>query len=115
MTVKYIQTLDNGRLVIYSCRSCGCELAYSKDVISKTFNGRTGKAYLFDRIYNYKRGPTEKKELMTGLHECADVYCTNCRAHVGWTYDKAYDEEQKYKIDKFVLEKALIKLVKTTQ
>lgn len=48
--------------------------------------------------------------MMTGLHLVADVHCADCREVLGWKYEKAYEESQKYKEGKFVLEK--FKIVK---
>lgn len=40
----------------------------------------------------------------------SDVHCTDCREVLGWKYDKAFEESQKYKEGKAVLEK--FKIVK---
>jgi len=42
---------------------------------------------------------------MTGLHTVADVDCSDCRGVLGWKYERAYEETQKYKEGKFILEK----------
>lgn len=42
---------------------------------------------------------------MTGLHMVADVHCADCREVLGWKYEKAYEDSQKYKEGKVVLEK----------
>lgn len=55
-------------------------------------------------------GPTENRHLITGLHAVADVHCCDCKEMLGWKYVKAYEELQKYKEGKFVLEK--FKIVK---
>lgn len=44
--------------------------------------------------------------LITGLHSISDVHCTTCRTYLGWRYENAYEQEQKYKIGKVILEKA---------
>ncbi len=38
----------------------------------------------------------------------ADVFCSDCQAYVGWKYEEAFEESQKYKEGKFILEKAKI-------
>ena len=45
---------------------------------------------------------------MTGLHTVADVACCQCNEVLGWKYEKAYEETQKYKEGKFILEKAKV-------
>ncbi|KAL0920587.1 hypothetical protein M5K25_009732 [Dendrobium thyrsiflorum] len=42
-------------------------------------------------------GPKEDRQLMTGLHTIADIYCSDCREDLGWKYEKAYEESQNYK------------------
>ena len=45
---------------------------------------------------------------MTGLHTVADVFCCDCCQVLGWKYERAYEESQKYKEGKFILEKSKI-------
>lgn len=73
---------------------------------SKAFQGRTGRAYLFNRVVNYTLGPVEDRELITGLHRVCDMYCKVCEGLIGWKYEHASEESQKYKEGKFILEKA---------
>lgn len=54
---------------------------------------------------NIVEGPKENRNLITGLHVVADIYCKNCGMALGWKYEKAYEESQKYKEGKFILEK----------
>lgn len=53
-------------------------------------------------------GPKEDRQLMTGLHTVADVYCSNCQEVLGWKYERAYEATQKYKEGKYILEKSKI-------
>jgi hypothetical protein len=57
---------------------------------------------------NFTRGPAMSRQLLTGAHVVADIYCLQCQTKIGWMYDDATNEEQKYKIGKLVLELALI-------
>uniref|UniRef100_A0A251VHH1 Protein yippee-like n=1 Tax=Helianthus annuus TaxID=4232 RepID=A0A251VHH1_HELAN len=70
--------------------------------------GRNGRAFLFSHAMNVSMGPKEDRNLMTGLHTVADVYCLDCREVLGWKYERAYEESQKYKEGKFILEKSKI-------
>jgi len=72
--------------------------------MSKTFVGKYGTAYLFETALNVECGPCEERQLTTGLHSVADIFCTECSEYVGWTYHNAYARSQKYKIGKFILE-----------
>jgi Yippee zinc-binding/DNA-binding /Mis18, centromere assembly len=49
----------------------------------------------------------EDRRLLTGLHTVADIYCRDCHV-LGWTYEWAYEETQKYKEGKFIFEKSKI-------
>jgi hypothetical protein len=48
--------------------------------------------------------------LITGLHTVADIYCSCCQQVLGWKYEQAFEESQKYKEGKYIIEKA--KMVK---
>ena len=54
---------------------------------------------------NIAVGPKEDRQLMTGLHTFADIYS---REVLGWKYERAYEESQRYKEGKFIFEKANI-------
>jgi hypothetical protein len=74
------------------------------DVVSKTFFGRTGKAFLMNNMYdlgvricsalsahllcrfNVRVGPARNRLLMTGIHTIADVQCSQCDFVLGWKY-----------------------------
>ncbi|EEF43424.1 protein yippee-like At4g27745 [Ricinus communis] len=93
---------------LYSCCNCRNHVALHDDVISKAFQGRHGRAFLFSHAMNMTVGPKEDRQLMTGLHTVADVYCSDCHEVLGWKYERAYEETQKYKEGKFILEKSKI-------
>lgn len=71
---------------------------------------KKGRAFLFSHAMNVVEGPKEDRLLMTGLHTVADVHCSDCREVLGWKYERAFEESQKYKEGKIVLEK--FKIVK---
>ena len=45
--------------------------------------------------------------IITGLQMVAN-HCRDCRGVLGWKYERAYKESQKYKEGKFIFEKAKI-------
>ncbi|CAK0784845.1 hypothetical protein CVIRNUC_008050 [Coccomyxa viridis] len=98
------QYLNGSR--IYACNTCHCHSADAEDVESKSFQGRHGRAFLFSHVVNVTLGPKEERLLMTGLHTVADIYCTCCNTVLGWKYERAFEESQKYKEGKYILEKA---------
>ncbi|CAL0319532.1 PREDICTED: protein yippee-like At4g27745 [Lupinus angustifolius] len=93
---------------LYSCCNCRNHVSLHDDIISKAFQGRNGRAFLFSHAMNIVTGPKEDRNLMTGLHTVADVHCGDCREVLGWKYERAYEASQKYKEGKFILEKSKI-------
>uniref|UniRef100_A0A3B5K6D3 Yippee domain-containing protein n=1 Tax=Takifugu rubripes TaxID=31033 RepID=A0A3B5K6D3_TAKRU len=70
----------------YSCIHCRAHLANHDELISKSFQGSQGRAYLFNSVVNVGCGPAEERVLLTGLHAVADIYCENCKTTLGWKY-----------------------------
>ncbi|KAF8008382.1 hypothetical protein BT93_K2148 [Corymbia citriodora subsp. variegata] len=93
---------------IYSCYNCRNHVSMHDDIISKTFQGRHGRAFLFSHAMNIVLGRNEDRHLLTGLHTVADISCANCHEVLGWKYERAYEVSQRYKEGKFILEKAKI-------
>ncbi|KMZ71071.1 Protein yippee-like [Zostera marina] len=93
---------------VYSCCKCRNQVCLHDDIISKDFQGRHGRAFLLSHSMNIDVGQKEDRQLMTGLHTVADIYCSDCREVLGWKYERAYEETQKYKEGKYILEKAKI-------
>jgi hypothetical protein len=50
--------------------------------------------------------PKENRMLITGLHVVADIYCNCCQQILGWKYEEAFEEKEKYKEGKYIIEKA---------
>ncbi|XP_057981504.1 protein yippee-like At4g27745 [Malania oleifera] len=90
---------------LYSCYRCRNHVSFHDDIISKRFQAGNGRAFLFSRAVNILVGPKEDRHLMTGLHSVADIWCSSCGEVLGWKYERAYEEAQKYKEGKIVLEK----------
>lgn len=95
---------------VYTCGNCRTHLTSHDDIISKSFHGRHGRAYLFDQCVNITTGSIEDRILITGLHSVSDIFCKRCQTLVGWTYVRAYEPSQKYKEGKFIIEKVNLHL-----
>ncbi|KAF4350624.1 hypothetical protein CsatB_000933 [Cannabis sativa] len=89
----------------YRCRVCDSPLALADDVLSRTFNCRKGRAYLFSNVVNVTLGNEEERLMLSGLHTVEDIFCCCCGQILGWKYVVAHDKNQKYKEGKFVLER----------
>uniref|UniRef100_A0A8R7QYZ4 Yippee domain-containing protein n=1 Tax=Triticum urartu TaxID=4572 RepID=A0A8R7QYZ4_TRIUA len=90
---------------VYSCCHCWNHVCLHDDVISKAFHGRNGRAFLSSHAMNITTGAKEDRQFMTGLHTVTDIHCRGCREVLGWKYERAYEESQKYKEGKFIFEK----------
>lgn len=101
----YVRKLEG---MFYKCHICHTHLAKLDDLVSKTFHCRRGKAYLYNTVVNVIAGINEERIMTTGLHVVADIYCVYCNQNVGWKYETAYEESQKYKEGKFILERGRI-------
>lgn len=49
-----------------------------------------------------------ERNMTTGRHIVRDIMCRQCKGTVGWMYDKAYENSEKYKEGKFILEAELL-------
>ncbi|GAM20852.1 hypothetical protein SAMD00019534_040270 [Acytostelium subglobosum LB1] len=93
---------------IFSCKKCKVHLALNDHLISTEFTGKYGQAFLFGECVNVIVGESEDRNLLTGMHVVADIYCVQCDEQLGWKYEFAKDESQKYKVGKFILERERI-------
>jgi hypothetical protein len=96
---------------IIGCHCCGTHLSTTDEIISKAFHGRMGKAYLMNSVVNIAVSPSaEDRTMSTGLHTVKDIFCSRCHAILGWKYVHAYEQSQKYKENKFILELVQVSL-----
>uniref|UniRef100_H3DD23 Yippee domain-containing protein n=1 Tax=Tetraodon nigroviridis TaxID=99883 RepID=H3DD23_TETNG len=80
----------------YSCIHCRAHLANHDELISKSFQGSQGRAYLFNSVANVGCGPAEER---TSTVKTA-------KPPWGWKYEHAFESSQKYKEGKFIIELA---------
>lgn len=95
---------------VYRCCACQTVLALKDSLVSKAFNGAVGKGWLVNQVVNINFAPAQDKQLATGLHRISEINCKWCKQYVGWHYITAFEESQKYKESKFILERSLITL-----
>merc|ERR1711976_632562 len=94
---------------IFCCAKCNTPLTNKENLRSTRFTGSTGRAFLFDTAWNVKFSGTVERVMLTGRHTVRDVFCVVCSEKIGWTYEYACEEGQRYKEGKVILEKLLIK------
>ncbi|KAI8800504.1 yippee zinc-binding/DNA-binding /Mis18, centromere assembly-domain-containing protein [Cladochytrium replicatum] len=112
MGIVYRIYLD-GSEKVYGCATCKTHLSDVSSLISDTFRGHHGPAWLFDKAVNILEGKTEEREMMTGKHIVRDISCISCSTVLGWKYERAYVEAEKYKEGKFILESKLLTEIPT--
>uniref|UniRef100_A0A6G1S6B7 Protein yippee-like 1 n=1 Tax=Aceria tosichella TaxID=561515 RepID=A0A6G1S6B7_9ACAR len=105
-TMRFVQKYLDECRSFYSCIYCRTHLANHDELISRSFQGNRSRAYLFNSVINVSCGPSVQRELNTGSHSVADIFCTNCGTTIGWKYEKAFVDSQKYKEGKFIIELA---------
>ncbi|KAG9255223.1 Yippee/Mis18 [Emericellopsis atlantica] len=93
---------------IYGCKNCKTHLANQEDIMSRSFRGQHGKAFLFHSVVNYDAGTPSERAMTTGRHIVRDISCRQCKETVGWTYDRAFEPSERYKEGKFILEAELL-------
>ena len=103
----YLDTLDDK--FIYTCAKCQTELTCLKELVSRAFRSESGVAFLFNSVINVTQGPPDERDLVTGRHVVRDVFCLKCHVKLGWSYDFAFKEQEKYKEQKTILELAKIR------
>ncbi|KAJ1504130.1 hypothetical protein HMI55_002148 [Coelomomyces lativittatus] len=89
--MKYIpppnlEFLDKKGEGYYACSHCNTHVGLIRDLESKTFQGRAGRAFLFKHLSNVKLGPGEYRELSTGHRIGVDISCFKCQKVIGWKY-----------------------------
>ena len=113
----------SGHVSYLRCGRCATDLCLSTQIISKGFTGRHGRAYLVSpslisrdassvftdqtpetRLANTHVHKPVPRQLVTGAHTVCDVSCAFCGSVIGWKYEGAEEESQKYKIGKYILE-----------
>ncbi|GAB0097561.1 Protein yippee-like [Sergentomyia squamirostris] len=97
-----------GGTKLFSCASCDTNLTNREELMSTRFTGATGRAYLFKKVVNLTFSNVQERVMLTGRHMVRDVLCKNCKAKLGWMYEYATEDSQKYKEGRVILEHALI-------
>ncbi|RDA92538.1 hypothetical protein CP533_4179 [Ophiocordyceps camponoti-saundersi (nom. inval.)] len=94
------------------CMCCSTDVALASHIVSKGFTGRHGRAFLVtppappaeQTLANIRVGRSEDRQLVTGWHVVADIFCATCSRKLGWKYVDAKEPSQRYKVGKYILE-----------
>lgn len=96
----------------YTCAQCGAFLTNKENLISNRFHGATGNACLFNRVVNVTVSEIQDRMMLTGRHLVRDVSCKSCDSKLGWMYEFAVQDKERYKEGKVILELALVREVR---
>lgn len=66
------------------------------------------KFNLFSFIVLLLYSEVQDRVMLTGRHMVRDVSCKNCDTKLGWIYEFATEENQRYKEGRVILERALV-------
>jgi len=102
----YLEHIGGKRL--FSCAQCDTFLTNRNELISTRFTGATGRAFLFNKVVNLRYSDVQVRQMLTGRHIVRDVSCKNCNVKLGWVYEYATEDNQRYKEGKVILERALV-------
>ena len=59
-------------------------------------------------MVNITQAEAVERNMTTGRHVVRDIHCRQCNETVGWMYAKAFEQSEKYKEGKFILEAELL-------
>ncbi|XP_044748230.1 protein yippee-like 5 isoform X2 [Coccinella septempunctata] len=93
---------------IFACARCDTHLTNRGELISTRFTGATGRAFLFNKVVNLTYSENHDRVMLTGRHMVRDVFCKACSTKLGWMYEFATEENQRYKEGRVILERALV-------
>lgn len=96
----------------FVCSSCSLEVGMQSDIIWEGYMGANKSAYLFSKVSNLvPSAEPREQQLSTGHFLLRDVRCKSCSAAFGWTYIKAWNQDQKYKEGTTIVQRSLLQLV----
>ena len=96
------------RARVYCCGQCSSHLTTPSSLMSRQFHARSGRAYLFESVYNVVESEEEARLLSSGHHRVCDVACAGCGNQVGWRY-LSCPPTQEFKTHHFCLERHAIR------
>lgn len=68
------------------------------------------KLFFFSlQVVNLQYSDVQDRVMLTGRHMVRDVSCKNCNSKLGWIYEFATEDSQRYKEGRVILERALVR------
>ncbi|KAF7726871.1 hypothetical protein EC973_008378 [Apophysomyces ossiformis] len=82
--MKHKVYLDHHR--IYICSTCHSHVLRHEDILSRSFQGQYGSAFLVCRVVNVGIDAKDRRMLLMGVHTVADIVCRGCHTKLGWKH-----------------------------
>uniref|UniRef100_A0A8C5JWZ9 Protein yippee-like n=1 Tax=Jaculus jaculus TaxID=51337 RepID=A0A8C5JWZ9_JACJA len=92
---------------LFSCTNCDMILTNRSELITR-FTGATGRAFLFNKVVTLLYSEVQDRVMLTGRHMVRGVSCKSCNSKLGWVYELATEDSQRYKEGRVILERALV-------
>ncbi|KAI9083790.1 hypothetical protein K1719_034258 [Acacia pycnantha] len=84
-------------------------LLIEKSTQPPTVLGRQGRrTFLFNNVVNVTFGEEEEREMTGGKHTVVDIFCVRCGSDVGLKFLSAQQQNERYKVGKFLLERFML-------
>uniref|UniRef100_A0A7S4WBW1 Yippee domain-containing protein n=1 Tax=Alexandrium monilatum TaxID=311494 RepID=A0A7S4WBW1_9DINO len=91
------------------CQDCSTPILKADDIISSNYRIMTGRAYLTSAAHNIAVSEdTHEAHYTTGQYTVRDVSCARCSLKLGITYVGALDNQNHYKVGKFLVGQHLL-------
>jgi len=83
-------------------------------IVTKLCSRQTNPFYSLSPVYlyqvvNLQYSEVQDRVMLTGRHMVRDVSCKNCNSKLGWIYEFATEDSQRYKEGRVILERALVR------
>ncbi|XP_006866374.1 PREDICTED: protein yippee-like 5-like, partial [Chrysochloris asiatica] len=98
-----------GGTCLFSCANCNTILTHHSELISTRFTCATGRSFLLNKVVNLQYSKFQDRVMLTGRHMNRDLSCKNYSSKLGWIYEFATEDSQRYKENRVILERALVR------
>eukprot|EP01083_Nonionella_stella_P115624 342984_1 len=96
--------------VRFACGNCDETLFTKSQIISKVTT-KASDACLTTGVCNVSFGPRVCRKFPSGLYTVLQLFCNGCLNPIGWKFEEAFEERQRYREGKFMVNTSNIKEV----
>jgi hypothetical protein len=99
------------------CKACGTYITNPLLLCKSAplrFSGYSGRAALFQEIYNANFSKPQAQLMLTGAHTVQLISCSNCEIYLGFKFVKAHHSSEKWKEGRCLLELENLAILSTS-